>query len=136
MPTLPNSSKLASFDSMLSPWGPKSVPARINPIMCGILNLFRIGAHRMMTITNRNMAIGSVSGKDGIKSVMYFIIYVVLCKVSDFFWNDQYLCLKGRDKVNASVKNCCFFVRIFYCIYVYVLKYLILKCICGLYKLI
>ena len=49
------------------------MPAKINPMMCGILNRLRIGAHKMITITNRNMAIGSVRGKDGIKSSMYFM---------------------------------------------------------------
>ena len=108
IPTLPKSSKLASLDSMFNPWGPNSVPARINPMMWGILNRLRIGAHKMITITNRNMAIGSVKGKVGIKSSMYFMSLLfevenwwtwflplifdfstIKCKVSDFFLNNQ-----------------------------------------------
>ena len=124
MPTLPNSSKLASFDNMFNPWGPNNVPANINPIMCGILNRLRIGAHRIITMTNRNMAIGSVRGNVGNKFVKWFICkrtffgggfcffvkyYIYLLrKVSDFFWMTNILiintiaCTRILKKINKQ----------------------------------
>lgn len=113
MPTLPNSSKLASFDRMLSPWGPKSVPAKINPMICGILNLLRIGAHKIITMTNKNMAIGSVKGKVGIKSSIYFIS----AKLVIFFK------LSNSVKVMLNVLFFCGFVKKYY----YILMELLIK---------
>ena len=125
MPTLPNSSKLASFDNMFNPWGPNNVPANINPIMCGILNRLRIGAHRIITMTNRNMAIGSVRGNVGNKFVKWFIckrtffwggllffllniIFIYFAKLAIFFWMANILiintiaCTRILKKINKQ----------------------------------
>ena len=89
------------------------MPAKINPMICGILNLLRIGAHKIITMTNKNMAIGSVKGKVGIKSSIYFIS----AKLVIFFK------LSNSVKVMLNVLFFCGFVKKYY----YILMELLIK---------
>jgi hypothetical protein len=52
----------------LNPFGPIRAPAIINPIRCGIRNLFKIiGANKMMNSIKENNNTGFLSGK--VKSI-------------------------------------------------------------------
>jgi len=69
---------------MFRPKGPNNIPAKINPMIWGILILFNKGADKIIINTNKKIGIGSVSGKCG--SVNQVVIGAILFyKDRDFF---------------------------------------------------
>ena len=82
-PTDPNNSKLSSLVKIPKPLSPRATPARINPIICGILNRFRIkGANNMTNSTNENISTGFVTGRSMAKFLSISNINTILLSVA------------------------------------------------------